>query len=137
MEDPVIARFALEHDGSDSYAASAVLPISGVRIPLESKAVVSEFDYLDVEAVTLELGRGLLFSLKPAAARDFYRITVGAQGRRLVLLFNGHPVGARRIDGPVADGKIYIFIEAADAQVDAFAAKIRETNLDIQKKLSR
>lgn len=137
MQDPILARFVLEHDGSDSYAASVVLPISGVRIPVESKAVVSEFDYLDIDAVTLELGRGLVFSLKPAAARDFYRISVTGQGKRLVLLFNGQAVGARRIDGPVADGKIYIFIEATDAEVDAFAAKIKETNLDIQKKLSR
>ncbi len=137
VEDPILARFAIEDVSSADFAAIAQLPVSGVRIGIQSKAILSEFDYLDIEAVELDAGKCLLFTLKPAAARDFYRTSVANQGSRLVLLLNGKAMGARRIDGPVADGRIYIYIEAPDDQVAALAAKIKETNIDIQKKLSR
>lgn len=131
------ARFVLESASPDGYAATVRLPVSQVQIALEAEASISEFDYTAIDVVDLELGKCLLFTLKPAASREFYRITVANQGKRLVLLMNGQPYGVRKIDGAVADGRIYIYIEATDEKMDTMAKQLKETNAEIQKTLSR
>lgn len=131
------ARFTLEADGASGYAASIVLPVSQVRIPVENDAILSEFDYQSIQLAELELGKCLRFSLKPAAARELYRITVGNQGKRLVLLVNGKPLGVRRIDGPIADGVIMVFAELPDKELEALAGELGKTNFEIQKSLNR
>lgn len=130
------ARFHLEAN-SDGYASQAILPLSGARIAVEPKASLSEFDYLAIDIVELELGKCLVFTLKPAAARDFFRLTVGKTGYRMVLTLNGQPAGARRLEGPVTDGKVYIYIEATDASLAEIAEQLKETNIEIQKKLAK
>lgn len=131
------ARFAIESPARNEYSALVKMPLSEVEIAVQPEAVISEFDYLSVEPVKLELGTCLFFRLKPAAARDFYGITVANQGKRLVLLINGKPVGARRIEAPIADGRIHIFVEAPDEAVEELGEQLRKTNVEIQKKLSR
>lgn len=130
------ARFHVEA-ASDGYASAAVLPVSGARIAVEPKAALSEFDYLAIDIVELEFGKCLVFALKPAAARDFFRLTVGKMGYRLVLTLNGQPAGARRLEGPITDGKVYIYVEADDARLAEIAQQLKETNIAIQKKLSK
>ena len=131
------ARFVLETNASDGYAAAVRMPISQVQIALESEAILSEFDYQSIAAVDLELGKCLLFTLNPAASRELYRISVTNQGKRVVLLVNGEPVGVRRFDGPIQDGRLHVFLELEDSKVEELAIKLNETNRDIQKKLSR
>lgn len=131
----VRARFFLESKQSDGYAALVTLPISLVRVPIEGEAIVSEFDYAAVEVAEVEFGKCLVFLLKPAAARAFYQISVANQGKRLVLVINGEPLGARRIDGPISDGRIYVFLEATDSDLETLAGQLKETNRLIQKQL--
>ncbi|MDQ8205436.1 hypothetical protein [Pelagicoccus sp. SDUM812003] len=131
------ARFFLEKADGDAYSAIVTLPLSQVKIPVEGDAILSEFDYLAIDLAELELGNCLSFTLKPAAARAFYRISVANQGKRLVLVVDGQPIGARRIDGPVSDGRIYIFLEVPDETLEELAADLKKTNADIQKTLSR
>ncbi len=131
------ARFFLESGSSEGFSAAVALPISRVQIPIESDAIVSEYDYLSIDVVNVDLGRCLAFTLKPAAARAFYQISVGNQGKRLVLIVNGEPLGVRRISGPISDGKIYVFLEVDDDRLMELARKLKETNFDIQKKLTR
>ncbi len=111
--------------------------MSRIEIPIESEAIVSEYDYLSIEVVDVDLGRCLAFTLKPAAAREFYQISVGNQGKRLVLVVNGEPLGVRKINGPIADGRIFVFLEVSDDRLMELAKKLKETNFDIQKKLKR
>ena len=47
------------------------------------------------------------------------------------------PMGVRRIDAPIADGKLYVFVEATDEALAEIAEDLRKTNVEIQKKLSR
>lgn len=131
------ARFFLESSSTDGFSAAVALPVSRVQIPINGDAIVSEFDYLAIDVVDVELGRCLAFSLKPAAARAFYQVSVGNQGRRLVLVIDGEPLGARSINGPIADGKIFVFLEVSNDRLMELANKLKETNFDIQKKLTR
>lgn len=131
------ARFFLEDVSRDGYSAAVTLPVSRVQIPIEGDAIVSEYDYFSIEVADVDLGRCLSFTLKPAAARAFYQISVGNQGKRLVLVVNGEPLGVRKINGPISDGKIFVFLEVDDDRLMELATKLKETNFDIQKKLTR
>src|SRR3954466_15734457 len=112
---PVQARFFLEAASGDGTPIA--LPQSEVRITVNSKPVLTEGDVVNAEVVQVDLGKCLFFQLTPTATRDFYRMTVTHQGRRLVLLINGAPIGARRIDGAITNGGIFVFVELPDSEL--------------------
>jgi hypothetical protein len=118
----VSARFYLEstRDG----AGNATLPRSDVTISILPKPVITEFDVVSVEIAEVELGRCLKFQLTPAASRDLYRLTASRLGRRLVLFLNGQAVGARRIDEPIEDGALLIFVERPDEALPALVENL-------------
>lgn len=134
-EDVRVPRFVFEDISNQGYATLAVLPISKARIPVKNEASISEYDVLDVALVETEYGKCLHFSLTSSAARDFYKETVVNQGRRLVLLVNGIAVGVKRVDGANDTGSIFIFAEIADEQMELYVKNMRETILEIRKKL--
>ncbi len=130
-----LARFVIEQDARESYAKIVELPVSKARIPIQPRASLSEFDIVNVEVAQLELGQCLLFSLTRSAAMDFYRISAQNIGKRIVLLLNGQPIGVRRIDGPIAEGTLYIFLETPDSNLEQIATNLKGTSIEIQKKL--
>lgn len=131
------ARFVLESTSDEDFSAIVKLPLSEVQIPVEGDAILSEFDYHAIDVAEVSLGKCLMFTLKPTAARAFYQLSVMNQGKRLVLVVDGVGLGARRIDAPIADGRIFMFLEATDEKLQEIAEKLQRTNIDIQKKLSR
>jgi len=133
--DVALARFLIETD--DSRDTVATLPLSGVRVPVSAKPVISEFDIVNVDLVEVELGRCLRFQLTPAAARDLYRLTASRQGRRLVLTLDGAPVGARRIERPFEDGAVMLFVELPDAELPALVQRLRTTSAELQRAAAR
>jgi hypothetical protein len=64
-------------------------------------------------------------------------LTGSHQGRRLVLTLNGDARGARRIDGPIADGVLYIFVEVPDEELAALAAELKRGAAVTQRELRR
>ncbi len=132
---PAIVRLYLE--STDDGAAAVVLPRSGVKISVGQKAILTEGDIVGAEEARVELGPCLLLQLTPAAARDLYRLSVVNQGRRLVLTVNDAPLGARRIDGPLAEGRIFIFAEVADATLPKLVSDLKRTSAEIQKEQGR
>jgi hypothetical protein len=124
---PLIARFFLEAHPNEA-AATLQLPVSKVKINVNPKPVLVEYDIANVGVAKVDLGWCLLFHLTPAATRDFYRLSVGSQGRRLVLTLNGTPAGARRLDQVVGDGGLLIFIEVLDSDLPVLADRIRRTS---------
>lgn len=133
---PTVARFFLE-SAEGAEAATVVLPQSGVRVPVNGKPVVTEGDIVNVELVQVDLGQCLLFQLAPSAVRDFYRLTGSHQGRRLVLTLDDRPVGARRIDGAVEDGALFVFVEIPDAQLPALVQNLKKSSAALQRELAR
>lgn len=132
---PTAARFYLE--APSGQGAIATLPESGVRISISSKPVISEFDIVDVEIAQVELGRCLMFRLTGPAARDLYRLTASNQGGRLVLRLNDAAIGARRIDAPMGDGTILIFVEMPDDQLPALVRNLKITSRELQRAAAR
>jgi hypothetical protein len=132
---PVAVRFHLESTSGDG--APIALPQSGVGVTLNPKPVLTEGDIVNVELVQVDLGRCLLFQLTPAATRDFYRLSVTHQGRRLVLLLDEAPAGARRLDGPITNGAIYIFVERAEEALPALVANLKKSSAALQREIAR
>jgi hypothetical protein len=132
---PTVARIFLETN--DPASASVELPISGVRVAIGAKPVFTEGDIVAVDLVQVELGKCLLFQLTPSAARDLYRLSGANQGRRLVLLLNQVPVGARRIDGPLAEGRIFMFAEVADSALPVLVTNLRKTTAELQEAIAK
>jgi hypothetical protein len=131
----VVARFLLESDAVRT--AELVLPVSGVAIRVIPKPVISEFDIVNVELAQVELGRCLMFQVTPDAARDLYRLTAANQGRRLVLLLNDVPMGARVIERPLEGGVISIFSELPEAELPGLVARLKHTVAVIRREAAK
>jgi hypothetical protein len=127
---PAVARFFLETRPGESGVA-VQLPQSGTTLEIGPKPVLAEFDIVNAEVVQVDLGRCLLVQLTPAAARDLYRLSAGALGRRLVLTLDDRVLGARRVDQPMADGAVLVFVEVPDEQLPAIVRRIKHTSTQI------
>ena len=132
---PTVARFFLEE--ADARTVSATLPQSGVRVMIGPKPVLTEGDIVNVELMQVELGKCLMFQLTPAAARDLYRVSGSNQGRRLVLFLNDVALGARRMEGPLAEGRVFVFVEVADTALPTLVENIKKTTAAVQRAMAR
>jgi hypothetical protein len=132
---PTRARFFLESATGDG--TPLVLPQSGVRLTVNTKPVITEGDVINVELVQVDLGQCLLFQLTPSASRDFYRLSVTHQGRRLALIVNDVALGARRIDGPITNGVVYVFAEMPDSELPTLVQNLKKSSAALQRELAR
>jgi hypothetical protein len=132
---PVTARFFLE--SASAAGTPLTLPQSGVRVTVNPKPVLVEGDIANVELVQVDLGKCLLFQLTPAATRDFYRLSVTHHGRRLVLMVDNQPLGARRIDGAITNGAVFVFVETPEAELAALVDNLKKSALALQRELAR
>ncbi|MSU23403.1 MAG: hypothetical protein EXS32_06205 [Opitutus sp.] len=131
----VLARFFLEENGQQ--ATRVMLPRSGVNLAIGAQPVFTEADIANVELMQVELGQCLMFQLTASSARDLYRLSASHQGRRLVLVLNGEPIGARRIEGPLGEGNILVFVELADAALPALVVNLKKTIAELQRAIAR
>jgi hypothetical protein len=129
------ARFFLEAPNADG--TPLMLPHSEVRLSVNPQPVITEGDIINVELVQVDLGKCLLVQLTPSASRDFFRLTATHQGRRLVLMVNGKALGARRIDGAITNGVVYVFAEVPDAELPALVDNLKKSSVAMQRELAR
>jgi hypothetical protein len=129
-------RFYLEASG-DMNGTVTVLPRSGVNVTVNAKPVLTEGDIINVDLAQVELGKCLMFQLTPSATRDFYRLSGSHQGRRLVLTINEAPLGARRIDGAITDGVVFIFVETPEDELPRLVENLKKSAALLQQELRR
>jgi hypothetical protein len=133
MDQPMVARFFMEvRPGTPGTAVQ--LPVSRVVLNVNPKPVLVEYDIADVNFAKVDLGWCLYFQFTPAAARDLYRLSASNLGGRLVLMLNNAPVGARRLDQPIADGNLLIFVEVPNEELPPIAERLKRTAAAIAKK---
>lgn len=132
---PTVPRFFLESGSGDGTPVT--LPQSGVGMTVNAKPVISEGDIVNVELVQVDLGKCLLFQLTPTATRDFYRLSVTHQGRRLVLVVDGNAIGARRLDGAITNGVVYVFVEMPDAALPGLVENLKKSAMAMQREIAR
>ena len=129
------ARFFLEAGSGEGTAVT--LPLSGVRVTVNSKPIITEGDITDVQLVQVELGKAIMFQLTPTASRDFYRLSGTHQGRRIVLVVDGEPLGARRIDGAIMNGVVFVFVEMPEPAMAPFVENLKKSSVALQKEIAR
>ncbi len=127
-----VVRFLLEAD-SPAGGVLVRLPRSGVAITVEPKSRFTEYDIVTCEVVDNEFGKSLAFSFTDAAARDLFRTTVPAQGKRIVTTVNGVPLGARMIEAPLSQGYLVTYLEVPEAELEPLAKNITKTSKDARK----
>lgn len=129
-DQSLVARFYLEVRPGEA-GVPLRLPVSGVTVTVGAKPVIVEYDFVNAEAVQGELGRCLWLQLTPAAARDLSRLSVTSPGRRLVLVLNDAPVGARRIEQALGNGTLMVFVETPDDDLAAIVARLQRTSANL------
>ena len=134
--DTMVARFLIEANEREAFA-TVTLPVSGVQIAVNSKPIVTEFDYTGVSLAQSDLGKFLVFNLTADAARDVYRFTGSNQGKRLVLFINDKPVGARMIDGAFNTGSIAVFAALPEEMLPELVKNLDGTSVEMQKKIAK
>ncbi len=132
---PTTVRFFLESASQDGIPLT--LPQSGVGLIVNARPILTEGDIVNVELVQVELGKCLFFQLSPSATRDFYRISVTHQGRRFALMIDEVAVGARRVDGPITNGVVFVFVELPEASLPALVEKLKKSSAVLQREISR
>lgn len=132
---PTLARFFLEE--ADARTVRVTLPQSGVQVAVGPKPVFTEGDIVNVELMQVELGKCLMFQFSPAAARDLYRVSGSNQGRRLVLFLNDIPLGARRMEAPLASGSVLVFLEVPDSALPALVDNLKKTSASVQRAVAK
>lgn len=130
-----LPRFFIE--AVDNRSTTVMLPRSGVRIAVNAQPVITEGDIADVSLAQVDLGKCLMFQVVPGATRDLYRLTASHQGRRFVLVIDGAAYGARRIDGPITDGVLFIFVEVPDAELPKLVDDLKKSTASVQRGLAR
>ena len=128
-----VPRFVLE---SENEGSILTLPVSGARIQVDPKAVLTEYDVVAVDVAELELGPCLQFTLTHRASRAFYQKSATNLGKRLVLLVNGQPLGLQRLERPIGNGVVYIFVEIPDSELPELAKNLRGTSIELQNKIN-
>ncbi len=133
LDQPLVARFFMEVRPS-TPGMPVRLPVSQVAVNVNPKPVLVESDLANVEFAKVDLGWCLYFQFTPAAARDLYRLSASNLGGRLVLMLNDAPAGARRLDQPIADGNLLIFVEVPNEELPVIATRLKRTAGIIAKK---
>lgn len=133
----LVPRLALEA-GNLTYGqmtdSVVKLPISGSQIAINREILVSEFEIQQVELVQVKLGLAIMLQLSDAGARALYRASVTSNGRRVVMLVNGNAIAARRLDGAIADGKYYTFVEVSDDALPELVLDLKRSIREIKAK---
>lgn len=126
------AQFHLEgRSGLRAERATEVeLPVSGVTLSVDPLPVLVLEDIAKVDLAEVDLGRCLRFEFRGPAARALYRISVEHRGSRLVLFFDGLPVGARVLETVIEDGVLFTFVELPDAALPALMEGLNDALRD-------
>ncbi|MEM1222023.1 MAG: hypothetical protein AAGH40_04610 [Verrucomicrobiota bacterium] len=138
LENPSIPRLLLEPRGVN-YGSPASgtrvleLPTTGTEYVVSANPLINEFEILNAEMVKVDLGVALMLRLSDRGARALYRASVTNMGSVVVLTINDNPIGARRLDGAIADGTFYTFVELPEDELGQLVLDIKETIIQLQK----
>lgn len=130
--DPLIPRLLMEAPPQAPATTTIELPVSHVQIPVYTRPVLSELDIGNVELVRVDLGLCLMLECTREGAGVLLRLSAANLGRRVVITLNGAPYGARLLDEPIQDGRLFIFAEMNDEQITAAAVDLKKTVQEVQ-----
>lgn len=128
--------FIEQQEDSDGllWASTATLPISQVKIRICNQPVLCPGDMEYVRTTESDFGSCFVFQLTQRAAIQFYRIAIDGQGRKMVLVFNGRPIGlSLPIQQNSLDGTVTIFPEIDEEELSQMADDINQVITSLRK----
>ena len=132
-----VAEISFSLETSGPTASTAILPLSGVQIPVAASPVLTAADLEAVDIAQSEIGPCLVFAIGPEAKPRLREFAAAARGRRLVLSFNGHALGARRIDAGWNDARIFMFVEIRESELPSLVAELKAGVMALKSSRSR
>ena len=119
----------------ERFRTSVTLPYSESTIQIDPRVQIAEWDIDDVQVFEAELGPAIALFLTTDAARDIRMLTYSNRGRRLVLLVNEVPVGAKMIDRGIEDGIVSLYLEVPDEELEDLATNIKKTSELVRRRM--
>lgn len=124
-----------------SMRLDVVLPVSGLRIPVLTTALVKAESVLNTEVV--EAGPQdmrqvfLLVQVDRKSGADIMQYSAEAVGKQLVLVVNETAVGIMRLEGQVVDGNLLFHVEQKGlsnrAAAEVLSKRLNDSILKIRK----
>lgn len=140
LENVLIPEFYIESRGGVqlSQPVYASLPVSRSQFEVFPAPVIRSDDIIGVAKAKVDLGYCLAFQLSRRGSLRFQGISADSIGSRLVLMVSRQAIGVRVIDGIISDGRIYIFVEYPDDELDELVSELQDAVRLIQdKKLTK
>lgn len=137
VENMLIPRVMLESRGAEYGALrgrTLTLPVSRTEVFVDREPAIPEFDILNVELVKVDMGLALLIEMNDSGARALYRFSVTNRGSRLVFTVNDKPIGTRRLDTVISDGKLYTFVEVKDEEIGQLVLDLKASIATLKKR---
>jgi len=115
----------------DAFSRLIEMPMSGLEFIVSRRPVIWEEQIERVDMVQVESGEyALRFVLDDVGTRELYRQSVEKNGLRMITVINDKPLGVRQLDGPLADGVYFTFMEMPADQLIELTAQLQK-NLKI------
>jgi hypothetical protein len=114
--------FFLESDRTGAVVRS--LPLSGIQIRTADAAALSGDDFVRADVGQNEFGKCLRLQLSRHGTVKLQQLAASAGGQRLVLVVDGHPVGALRLHGRPEDDYLCVLVEVPDADLPGLAREL-------------
>lgn len=131
-------RFYVEADNTGSnWSQTVTMPKSKIDFIVHRFPVMVESNVIDVQLMKVDSGLCLLFVFDDQGTRELYRQSVSNNGRRVVTIINGEPIGARQFDGPIVDGALFTFTELPDEALHELVESLQKNIQIIQKLKSK
>ena len=125
---PLKARFFLENRLPTPLqkTVSQTLEVSKINIITDSQALILETDLINVELVKVELGLCLLFQIDRSLVNRLYTKSINEKGSRIVFVYNERTIGSTILSNPIADGKLYMFLEISDRELPEIVTDLKD-----------
>ncbi|OIO59603.1 MAG: hypothetical protein COZ46_06925 [Verrucomicrobia bacterium CG_4_10_14_3_um_filter_43_23] len=122
-------RFYTESSASlpTRWAKSVQMPESDLVFSVFPQPILFEGDVTDVALAEVDIGYCLLFQFNDKGAKTLNKLSVSERGKNLILLVDGHPIGFRRMDQSLEDGRLYLFVELDDDKIPMLANELKDS----------
>jgi hypothetical protein len=135
-ENLLIPEFFIESQGGVrlSQPIYVTLPVSRSQFEVFPSPIIRANEIIGVAKAKVDLGFCLAFQLDRRGAMRFQGISADNVGSNMILMISKRALGVRLIDGVISDGRIYIFVEYPDDELDDLIDELQKSLLKIHEK---
>ncbi|MDR3317588.1 MAG: hypothetical protein LBS71_02150 [Puniceicoccales bacterium] len=116
------------------WIRTATMPVSDLKINICPYPALLAKDVEFAQLIPSNVGQCILFKFTHPASVMLYQLSVESVGRKIVLIFNGQPIGlSMPINSTIMDGTLAIFPEINEDELKSVIKEINDTVVKIKK----